>query len=355
VVSFLLHWQQLLAAVKRNIIETTIDPLNVMTGWTFEQLQDYMQYGPYDIKASIYLASPGNSNFKPIVTPASDIKEDANGKDVFLGWITDSTGRPKRIDLWKGIADISGRPVFAIDARAKNIKDLINWEGPSVPLGDPHPGMYDPQQPPDYPNWRMSVTKYQIGYRYDNTPNSELNINGKMVYTPVYNSGANAFTRDFLRKLGCYEQKVPEYELASVPANDATNWATNNIDQFFAWVYGGDANTREYDNNYIPGTPNAIHQPRKVLFFNTYENDDWPVGIKPLSPEYVNGIALGLKGRMEGHEEWYQFNPEAGANTWWNQYGWRMGHGYIGWTYSMWTGPNVKGMLEFKITGNCSY
>jgi hypothetical protein len=66
-----------------------------------------------------------------------------------------------------------------------------------------------------------------------------------MVYTPVYNSGANAFTRDFLRKLACYGQKVPEYELASVPANDATNWATNNIDQFFAWVYGGDANTGE--------------------------------------------------------------------------------------------------------------
>lgn len=351
------------------IIERTVDPLGTYTGWKFEEVQQQMQYGEYDIKASIYLASLSNVNnaLKPVVTPGSDLYNDAGkGVDIVLGWYIDESNNVSRINLWKEAARAARVPVMVIDGRAKNIKELINREGPvvgpPVPLGDPNPNNFNPNQPPDYANHRISITKYQIGYRYDNNSNSEFEISGKLVYTPAYNSGSGALMRYFLRENGCYSSTTEEYQLASVNNYNADNWIMVNTDRFFCWLNSpvpADWSTGELDYNYVPapGTPQGYsYQPRKILFFNTYENDDWPSSRKPISPEWVNGVHLDMKGRMENHDEWYQFDPTAGTNTWWNQYGMRLhiSQMAIGWNYSMWTAP-VKGMLEFKTTSFCNY
>jgi hypothetical protein len=353
------------------IVEAADDPLGMMTDWTFEEVQDHMQYGEYDIKASIYLSSLENVDnaLKPIVTPGSDLYYDAEKDvDIVLGWHIDGNNVVSRINLWKEAARIAQAPVFVIDGWAGNIKDLINREGPlvtgpAIPLGDPNPNDYPPNsQPPDYATHRICISKYQIGHRYDNTSHSELEISGKMAYTPIYDYAATAWTRYFLREGGCFDDKVEEYELASVHKDDANNWTMINTDRFFAWLRSpvpADPNTGELDYNYVPD-PNSpqgySYQPRKILFFNTYENDDWPSPDRPISPEWIFGMYLGMEGKMENHDEWYQFDPTAGTHTWWYTYGMRLHISQMttGWNYSLWTNP-IKGMLQFKTTGYCNY
>ncbi|WP_300661631.1 hypothetical protein, partial [Fluviicola sp.] len=346
------------------IIESTVDPLEKYTGWSFEQVQDQMQYGDYNIKASIYVPTfrGQNNSLKPVVTPGDDISENADGNDVVLGWYINQNNEVTRVDMWTELSVAARAPVFAIDGRATNIRQLYDKLGPNtpmIPLGnDPEP--VDPSSPPDDANERIAISKLQIGYRYDNNGHSEVEMVGKVVWTQTYNTPTGADPiRSFLRK-GCYNNREEHVRIGDVSNYDADNWIVNNTDKFFCWMHD-DAPTGtwiggEYDHNYV----GAAFQPRKVLFFNTYELDDSYTSNKALSPEWINGAHVDLKGRMGTYSEWYQFNPAAGQNVWWNEYAMRLHWSMTvwtpgsAWTKDLWTNP-IKGMLQFKTTGFCTY
>lgn len=346
------------------IIESTVDPLGEMTGWTFEEVQEKMQYEDYDIKASIYLTNTeiADASLKPIVTPGYDImQEDENHpSDVVLGLYINNNNEVSRVNLWKEVIDGVTAPIFAIDGRATNKPPIVIVGTLDTPTGAVAQRAGSNQ---------FNITKFVIGKRYESSGNSELAITGKCFFFPYQGSAPlqsgipnpSAYSRNFLRKNGCGTAYDLDFEIASVSPSVANSWAPVDIFRYFCWGGLG------YSNNFQPehsegdsyaylitsGPAAGNYQSangRKRLYFNTYENDGWPTSLKTLSPASINGVPLGLKGRMGTYNEWYMFNPYNAAQ--WLTTNSFMLHA-LSYPHDFYNDPSKGGWFRLDLSGWC--
>jgi hypothetical protein len=304
----------------KKIMEATIDPLGEKTGWTFERIQQEMQYEDFDIKASIYLINTdiADASQKVMVTPGYDLipADEKHPSDVALGFYTNQQNEVSRINLWEEVIAGVTAPIFAIDGRATNKPPLVitgvPLDGGMVPMGSNSP----------LPQNRIAITQVQIGFRYEGSGNSEYRVTGRNLFFAYWGPGTvlqgyvNASpenSRYFLRWY-CGEKREESNQQYSVSASSINSWTPVNGDQYFCWTGISGINDilySERDGYMIVNTAGSIvpGPSREKLYFNTYEDDGWITSKKTLSPTSINGVELGLKGRMGQYNEWYQTDP----------------------------------------------
>lgn len=349
------------------IMESIVDPLGEKTGWSFEQVQREMQYEDFDIKASIYLANTdiADASLKPMVSPGYDIMpEDENHPtDVVLGFFINEQNKVSRINLWDEIVKNVTAPIFAVDGRATNKPPLVINNADMGNYAGPGPVIIQTT-----PKYRINITQFQIGYRYENTGKSEFAVAGKCLFFPypgqVVNGSTNSASpnsRKFIRK-GCGQSLIDDKEVASVESSIINNWTPVNTDSYFCWMgveYPNNPAYSEHDSYWISSSTNAsgVQQgsvSRKKLYYNTYENDGGFTSLKTLSPASINGVPLGLKGRMGSYNEWYQYDPYD-LTSWApvNTFDGNSIFSYTNWETFRWGPPSKGGWTKLKISGVC--
>lgn len=339
-----IHFDELFAQfpATKQIIESVNDPLGAFNNYTFEQVQQLMQYDTFNIKASIYLtnAQIADPTYKPICAGGFDLDlEDtsaAHPSDAVLAWHLNDNNEITKITIWEDNAKTSLAPVFSIDGRSTvNIGNLLKTT-------DEDPGLTSGFPPiTDHPNMRVSIISYRINVRHDISPNSELHMQSSCSYTHIPGK------RPFM-KTGCAETfwDLPQYDKRlDVIHKSKMGHLFTNKDIYYARAHDGGMGYGEYDYN-------SLYPSRKWLFYNTYEYD-WFASHKPLTPSSIKyssmpfPINIGLTGKMSKYDEWYENEP------WFPKY-FTLPYPFVGWSmgFNMFSG---KGGHEIKIVNHCTY
>lgn len=334
----------------RELVASVQDPLGRMTGWNLEQVTAKMQYDNYHIKPAIYLmnAEHADGSFKPLVTPGDDLDvDDEQHGDVVLAWHLSNNNQATAVNLWEELAQRLESPVLCIDGVATNLKELEQ----ETPLPTAKTTEYFPIS--DYPNMRLTMTRFRIGYRYDVGNNSELRLVARCIMLQNPEDPETEWKwklRNFFRE-NCFTKVMGgnNFEITKVHKRDIGK--TLSIDRFFAkaqtpWPL--DLAVGEYDH-YMLSTPSGPRlMNRKSLAFNLYEHDGFASLKKLMRIQTDPGRTEEVEGRMTKYNEWYLFNP----NDYFQAYAVTLPYPYIGWIHDE---DHAKGDMRLMINKHCTY
>ncbi len=303
-------------------IEAAVDPLQKLTGSSYQQLEDGLDYMGFQYWPCIHVANEAVADAAqlPLVSPGLEMDDDvANGRsDIITAWKLDATETPAQVLLWEELANTTSSPVLVVSLWTRN-----KVPAPGIPVETPATGTSD------VIDARMRIFKYQIGAHYDRSKYNEYCVTGWWV--------SNTSDGPFLR-YGCSTGYVSGFEqnhytkIGDVHKDNL--WKHMSTDKFFCLV----RHTAESD-------------PNKRVFFNTYERD-WFANRKALG-EVQWGHYKKLWGNMEYAHEWYQFDPYL-ATFWQNRV--QVPAVSSGYQYYFWgtnPGSGQKGYTALEITSPC--
>lgn len=298
----------------KKIMESMPDPTGTIRDKSFDRLEAQLDYEGFQYNACVFLTNDGKAqrDYRAIVTPGVDIFDDTlrNRADVSFAWYKDEGKKEmQKINVWEDLVNSIGAPVYAIGLLTKNPRPVFSGDpGQARPTGG--------DQESDLTDQRITIDKFVVGKRYDNSSSSEYYMTGQKMMTNWTTSNFNVYPggKAFIRKW-CNGKKEDRIQIASVHKNLVNNWVTVGSDKYFCKILGdpsaaqGGGVNPESDGSFNSFQGSATPTYSRYLYFNTYEHD-WFANYKFLGSggQWTNPYVT-LKGKMGYQQEWYQFDP----------------------------------------------